>query len=180
MAELIASRYASALFDAGKDLDKVSEFYEELKLLREVFKEEEKLIQILSHPKISKNEKKDLIKNIFQNQVSQELINFLYILIDKKREKNILEIIKVYEDLYYDYEGVLRVMATTASLMKEDSKNRLSKVLEEKLNKKILIKNKVEEDIIGGVKLEIEGKLIDGTIKGKLDAMAKLFKAATN
>jgi len=180
MAELIGSRYAEALFEASKDIDKIEEVYEELKLLREVFNKEVSLLQILGHPKISKNEKKELINNIFEKNLSQEVLNFLYILIDKKREGNILEIIDVYEDMYYNYKGILRVVAVTAVPMKEASKEKLKETLNEKLKKEILISNKVDESIIGGVRLEIEGKLIDGTIKGKLEAMARTFKAATN
>lgn len=91
-----------------------------------------------------------------------------------------MEIIGVYEDQYYDFKGILRVVAVTAIPMKDEAKDKLATVLKEKLDKEILITNRVDEDIIGGVKLEIEGKLIDGTIKGKLDSMARTFKAATN
>ncbi len=180
MAELIGKRYADALFEAGSDLNKIEDFYGELEILESAFTSEEKLIQILSHPKIKKQEKKDLVDKIFKESVSQEILNFLYILIDKNRESNILDIIGIYRDLYYNYKGILRVLAITAMPMKEASRERLASVLEEKLNKKILIRNKVDEDIIGGIRLEIEGKLIDGTIKGKLEAMARTFKAATN
>ncbi len=180
MAELIADRYSTAVFEAGEDLGKIKEFYNEFTFLKEVFQGEEKLVEVLKHPKISKKEKKELMNNIFGENISQELINFLYILIDKNREGYLVDIIEGYEDLYFDYQGILRVVAVTVKPLKDDAKDRLAEALKAKLNKEIIITNEIDEDIIGGVKLEIEGKLIDGTIQGKLESISKMFKAATN
>lgn len=180
MAELVAKRYAQALFEAGEDLSKTDEFYENLKSLDGILQEEPKLLDLLSHPKISKKEKKDLIDTIFEKNMVEEVRNFIYILIDKKREKNLPDILKIYEDLYYQDRGILRVVAVTAVPMKDEAKDKLSQVLGSKLDKKIEIKNQIDKSIIGGVRLELEGKLIDGSIKGKLDSMARTFRAATN
>lgn len=180
MAELIANRYASALFEAGEDLNKNKEFYPEVELLGKVFKEDENLLGFLSHPKVNRNEKKELIKNVFGDKISQELLNFIYILIDKNREKFFGEIADQYEALYYEEEGIVKVVATTATPMREEAVNRLRDVLAEKLDKKIELSSEIDEDLIGGVKLELEGKLIDGTIRGKLNSMARALKVATN
>ncbi len=180
MAKLIANRYGLAMFDAGKDLDKIDVFYEELNYLRDVFSLNPDLLKVLSHPKIKKAEKRRLIEDIFKDGISQEVKNLIYILIDKNREGNLLEIIDVYEDLYYEEEGIVRVVAVTAKAIDEDRRSRLIDVLAEKLDRKIQLENRVDEDVIGGVKLELEGKLIDATIQGKLDSMRKSFTAATN
>ncbi len=180
MAKLIASRYASALFDAGKDLDRTDLFYREILDIRGVLNYEKKLLSILDHPKISKQEKKELIDNLFEGKLSKEVFNFMYILIDKNRQGNFLEMVDEYEDLYYEDEGILRVVAITSMPMREDAQERLSKTLSDKLNKKIELTNKIDEETIGGVKLELEGKLIDGTIQGKLNSMARTFRTAAN
>lgn len=180
MAELIANRYASALFEAGKDLNKNKELYPEVEMLGKIFKNDENLLGFLNHPKVSKDEKKELIENIFEDKISQELMNFIYILIDKNRENLFAEMAEKYEKLYYDDEGIVKVSATTATPMREEAKNRLRDVLAEKLNKDIELSSEIDEDLIGGVKLEMEGKLIDGTVKGKLNSMARALKVATN
>ena len=180
MAKLVGNRYASALFEAGIELDKTKEFNKELEFLKEVFEGEDKLLQILHHPKISNSEKVDLIDNLFKDRISQELINFLYILIDKRREGYILEIIDEYKILFNKRENIINVTSITAVPMEESSKLKLITVLQEKLKKTINLTNEIDETIIGGVLLKVEDKLVDGTFKGQLEAMGKAIMGATN
>lgn len=180
MAKLVGNRYASALFEAGIDLDKTKEFNQELDFLKRVFEGEEKLLQILHHPKITEGEKISLIDNLFKGRVSQELINFLYILIDKRREGHILEIIEEYKVLFNKHENIISVTAITAVPMEEKAKTKLSQVLENKFNKTVDLINEIDGKIIGGVLLKVEDKLIDGTLKGQLESMGKAIMSATN
>lgn len=180
MAELVSSRYALALFEAGLDLNKIDEFYKDLELLESVFEENKKLLNILNHPKITRDEKRNIIDEIFKDRVSLEIINFLYILIDKRREKNILEIIDYYKEEFYENKNIVKVVAITAVPMVEQSKSKLRTVLANKLNKEIELTNEIDSTILGGVMLKVENKLMDGTIKGQLEAMGKAISGATN
>ena len=180
MAKLVANRYASALFEAGIDLEKIKLFNDELDFLGKTFKEEEKLLQILDHPKIGKVEKRDLIDSIFKERLSEEMINFLYILIDKRREGHILEIVEEYKKMFNKHENIIKVVAITAVPMENKAKDRLSVVLKDKLKKAIELTNEVDEGLIGGVLLKVEDKLIDGTIKGQLESIGRVIKGATN
>lgn len=173
MAKLVSSRYALALFEAGIDIGKTNEFNKELDFLKSVFEDNEKLLQIFNHPRISKGEKKDLIDKIFKERLSQEMINFLYILVDKRREGFILDIVEEYKQAFNQHENILKVVAITAIPMEESSKEKLQKTLSTKLNKKIELSNKVDKTIIGGVLLKIENKIIDGTVKGQLEAIGR-------
>ncbi|WP_353093738.1 F0F1 ATP synthase subunit delta [Tissierella praeacuta] len=180
MAELVSNRYALALFEAGLDLKKINEFNKEVDLLKDVFEGEEKLLQILQHPKINRVEKRDLIDKIFGNSVSQEIINFLYILIDKRREGHILNIVDRYKELFNEHENIIKVVAITAVPMEEKSKGKLQTVLSNKLGKKIQLTNEVDTTILGGVLLKLQNKELDGTVKGQLEAIGKTISSATN
>lgn len=173
MAELVSRRYALALFEAGLELQKIDAFKDELTLLNDVFIREEKLLDILGHPRINKEEKKDMVDKIFQGSLSQEVFNFMYILIDKRRESNILEIKKEYDKLYNEQKNIIKVVARTAVPMEDEAKIKLSKVLGEKLEKTIELSNQVDPSIMGGVVLRIEDKLIDGSLKGQLEDIGK-------
>ncbi|MBU5427836.1 F0F1 ATP synthase subunit delta [Tissierella pigra] len=173
MAKLVSSRYALALFEAGLDMDRNNEFNKELDFLKAVFESEAKLLQIFNHPRISKSEKKSLIDNIFKGKLSEEMINFLYIIVDKRREGFILDIIEKYKEIFNEHENILNVVAITAIPMKESSKEKLKSVLSSRLNKKVELSNKVDKTVIGGVLLRVENRIIDGTVKGQLESIGK-------
>ena len=114
-----------------------------------------------------------MVDKIFQGSLSQEVFNFMYILIDKRRESNILEIKKEYDKLYNEQKNIIKVVARTAVPMEDEAKIKLSKVLGEKLEKTIELSNQVDPSIMGGVVLRIEDKLIDGSLKGQLEDIGK-------
>lgn len=174
MAELIAKRYALSMFEVGLELDNTDKYYDDLKLLDQELKSNDKLFEILKHPRITKIEKKSMLKEIFGKNMSQEVLNFLYVIIDKRREDNIPLIIKEYKQLLNKHNNVINVEATTSIAMKKRSKKKLKKALEKKLNKNIEISNKVDPSIIGGVLLKMDDKIIDSTLTSQLKNMEKL------
>lgn len=177
MAKLEYTPYAEALFDAAIELDNMGKINEDIHFIKSVFQSEEKLIQILSHPHINKNEKKRLLSDILGKNISEYTLNFLYILIDKRREKNLFHIIEEFENLYDDYIGILRVVAITAVEMEDSAKEKLTLILHNKFNKEIRLTNKVDKEILGGVLLKLDNKIIDSTISGQLKSMESYIKA---
>lgn len=176
MAELVAKRYSNALFEAGLELDKLNIFKDELQSIVEIFDSENKLYKILEHPKISKNEKKELLDNLFKERISQELLNFLYVLVDKRREGNIKSIYSTFQEEYNKHNGIVEVTVVTAIELDEERKEKLSKMLSEKMNKTIILKTSIDPDIIGGVMLKTNDKFIDGSVKGQLKEIEKAVK----
>jgi len=173
MAKLIGRRYAEALFEAAIELDKLEQFRDEIKAVSDVFENEPQLKTIFEHPKLSKNEKKDIIKSIFGGKVSQEILNLCYIVVDKNREKHIKDISDQYIKLSNEKMGIVEAQAVTAVPMDEEEKLKLQNKLSEKLGKKVLLSNIVDEKLIGGVLVRIEDKVIDSSIKGKLEDIYK-------
>lgn len=176
MAKLIGSRYASSLFDVGLERGKIEEFYGELEAINNIFNIEEKLFQIFIHPRISKDEKKSLVYEIFGKRISNELLNFLYIIVDKGREKNLFEISDEYKNIYDTHKGIVDVTAVTAIPMEEKAIDKLQVVLGNKLNKKIRLNNEVDKTVIGGVLLKMNQKIIDNTLISQLKSMEDLIK----
>lgn len=180
MAELASKRYALALFDAGYELEKIDAFKDELTLLKEIFEREDRFLEVLSHPRINKSEKKDLIDEILKDEISEEMLNFLYILIDKRRESNIIDIELEYEQLYNEHKDIVRVAAKTAVPMQDSAKEKLINVLSGKLDKTVRLTNEVDESIMGGMLLQIEDRLIDGSLRGRLEDIGREIVGAAN
>lgn len=173
MAELIGKRYAEALYEVALELDKLEQFKNEIKAISQVLQSEPKLKTILGHPKLSKDEKKDIINSIFKGRVSQEVINLCYIVIDKGREAYLTDISKEYIKLSNEKQGIVEAKAITAVPMKDEEMKKLENQLSKKLAKKVLLSNEIDSTIIGGVLVKIGDKVIDASIKGRFEELYK-------
>lgn len=176
MAKLVGKRYAEALFEVALELNKLEQFKEEIIAISDVFENEPKLKTIFLHPKLSKSEKKDIVNSLFKDKISQQMLNLMYIVIDKGRERYIKYIKDEYVDLANEKQGIVEAVAVTAVPMEEVEKIKLQNKLTEKLGKNIILKNVIDKEIIGGVLIKIEDKVIDSSIKGQLDMIQKELK----
>lgn len=176
MAKLVSKRYALALFETGLELDKVDQFKEEINAVSNVLIEENDFKKVLNHPKVSKDEKKEILNHVFGGKVSEEILNFLYVIVDKRREMYIEEISEYFDFLYNEEKNIALATVVTAIPMDESTQNRLKEKLSKELNKNVVLKNLVDESIIGGAILKIDNKIIDGTVKGQLESIEKNLK----
>ncbi len=169
---MIEAEYSKALFELASDNAK--EILDELDVLIKAMDENPDVYQILEAPTISDTKKKDIIKNISKD-MSDVLIRFLYVLIDNKRFNKIKGIREEYSLLVNSSIKVIDVLVTSKVALNKEQKNKLESLLASKLSKKVNIINVVDESLIGGIKCEYEGKLIDLTVRGKLNQIKSLL-----
>lgn len=177
MAQLVGKRYAEALFEVAIEMNKLDEFKVEFSQINEIFKSEHKLKVIFEHPKLSKNEKKDIINELFEKNVSKEVLNFMYIIIDKNRERYLDDINDEYVKLYNKEKGIVEAKAITAVKMSEEEMTKLQENLSKKIGSKVILENVIDESIVGGVLVRIGDRVIDASVKGKLDEIKGLLNS---
>jgi F-type H+-transporting ATPase subunit delta len=171
MINIISSRYAEALFQVGEESNSTEKLYDELKAVVDIIKENNEFANILKSPIISKEDKKTLITNIFENKIDKEMINFMKILADKDRLSFLAGIQEAYKALLNNKNNILEGVAITAVPMGESEVNALQAKLSAKYNKTVILKNEVDESILGGVLVRLGNEEIDGTVKNRLDKM---------
>ena len=179
MAKLVGNRYAISLFQTGVELKKVEQFHSELNFIGKILEEEPKFFEVLKHPRISKDEKKNIINDIFKENFSKEMKNFFYIIIDKRREGSLIDIVDEFNSEYNEFKNIVNVEAITAVEMEDAAKEKLVKTLEKKMNKNINLTNKIDKSILGGVMLKLDNKFIDSTLKNQLENMNTQIKGAS-
>jgi len=171
MAELVSKRYASALFELAFEEQKHHQVQEELAFIRSCIEDEPSFFELLKSPLITADEKKDIISNIFRERVCMEVLNFLYIIIDKGREAYIKNIVNEYILLVDSVQNKVDAVAITAVPMEKQDLLMLQANLSKSSGKNIQLQNQVDPTIIGGVLVKIGDKVIDGTIKNRLATM---------
>ena len=169
----ICLTYGEAIYKAAIETDQLQRIYEESKEVLEIFKREPDLLEILSSPVKSNVEKKNLVCAVFAGRITVELENFLCILIDKGRMVHYEGIYKVFRTLYDEKEGDSYGTIVSAKPLKEEQLAEFEAQASDILRENVKLRNVVEESLIGGVKILIDGKMLDASIKGRLERMKK-------
>ncbi|MEC9490645.1 MAG: ATP synthase F1 subunit delta, partial [Halanaerobiales bacterium] len=96
MRNEVASKYSNALFSLGKEKDNLMELKEALAEFWQLVEDNKDLKQVLFHQRILPEEKKNIIKKLFAEELQQDILHFIYILIEKRREYKLESIIKSF------------------------------------------------------------------------------------
>ena len=164
----LARRYGIALYQAAKDKHKEQEIFDELTLVINSIHENADFEKLIFGSLITAKEKKELVKKVYDGRISPELVDFLCVCIDKNREKELEEIKTVYDDFWYEDEGIVPVYVSSAIELDDQRKEGLKKAFEKRLGCPVAIIVKVDESLIGGISARVGGTVYDGSISGQL------------
>ncbi|MDO4545458.1 MAG: ATP synthase F1 subunit delta [Bacillota bacterium] len=170
MAELTVDlTYGTALFEAAKETDKKDLILEEATEVLGVFMQEPDLHDFINYPGISAKEKKAVMKEIFSGRICDELLNFIYVLIDKGRTMHMEKIIKVYKHLVDAEEGLSYGTVYSVISLTDDRMKELEEETSKLMKTNVRLTNETDPKLIGGIKILVEGKLIDASVRKKFD-----------
>ncbi|MDE5977483.1 MAG: F0F1 ATP synthase subunit delta [Turicibacter sp.] len=164
----IASTYAQALFDAAIESNVLEDIKNDFSVIRSVMIEQPKFMEILILPKLDKNDKKELIKTIFDKDTSSILVNFLMLLLDKDRMSLLTEIMTAYNELVNQHFGILEGTVYSAVALSDSQLDQLTNVFTKKLNQKVKLNVEVDSSLLGGYKVSLGNIVYDNSIKLQL------------
>ncbi|KJS15132.1 MAG: ATP synthase F0F1 subunit delta [Peptococcaceae bacterium BRH_c4b] len=167
----VGGRYAEALYELARRDDKVDLVEQELRTVSQLIVEDRDLQKILYHPRITAEEKKDLLKVLFEGKISEVTFEFLKLLVERQREQFLPDIVEYFVNkANYDRNitaaGISSAIELTAG-EKKDIETMLAKIT----GKKVVTEYSVDLALIGGVVVRIGDRVIDGSIRTRLEAM---------
>lgn len=171
--DVIAKRYAEALFLSAKDIEKVDKVFDELKFIAETYSSSTELSEFLINKLITHQDKKDVLSSLFKDKISGITFNFLCLLIDNNRFETIITVVSEYKDELNRLNNIVVAEITSAVEIPDELKSRLISTLELKTSKKIEPNYKIDNSIIAGLIVNIKEKTIDSSIKTKISNMKK-------
>lgn len=177
MRNEVASKYSRALFELGKDHDNLLDLKNNLDEFWQLVLENEDLNELLFHQRITPEDKKRILEKIFAEELNEDIMHFLFILIDKRREFFLESIIKEFNALVDEAESILHVEVTSAIELNDSILNKLKEKLDSLLDYNIQIKNNVDEEIIAGIVLKIEDYIIDGSLRNELNSLKQQLQS---
>jgi F-type H+-transporting ATPase subunit delta len=178
--ESLATGYAQALFEVASERGGADDIENDLEGIKKLLETNREFRDILYHPSITKTDKKDIINKTIGRQCSSKWVrNLLYILIDKRREKILDFLPDVFKGVAGQIRGVVSVKVQTAFPLTGTRRVKLKENIEKLTKKKVELETEVNKEIIGGMIIRIENKIIDGSITNQLKNLKKnLLKTA--
>ena len=172
----IARPYAEAAFKLADAQGKLADWSETLANLSAVAADE-RLRAAIGDPNLPAAKLAGLIISILAGKLSGETENFVRVLAENGRLEVLAEIRAQYEVLKNEREGVVEAEIRTAFDMDQEQLADLVARLEKKTGRKVRARVSVDKSLIGGVKITIGDKVIDGSARAQLGALENALKA---
>ena len=172
----LAIRYAKSLIDLAQEKGQLDQVHTDMKFLQSICKSNRDFVSLLKSPIIPEDKKNKVIESIISGRVSKLTSLFIKLLGSKNRESNLPEIIDSYIEQYNEIKGIHKVKITTATPLSPELKNSFISKIESANNiSNIELEAIVDEKLVGGFILEMEGKLVDASILRDLKDVKKQF-----
>ena len=170
-AILSSKRYAQAVFEIAKEQNKLDEWQDDLNKVAALTSDLE-VISFLENPKVPFENKAETVREALRD-VNPLTINLACLLILKSKAGNAKQIADEYSHILDDYRGTKHAMIITAIPVDDSTKMTLSQYIETIIRKKVSVSLKVDPDVLGGFVAIIEDKLIDCSIRNRLNLLKR-------
>lgn len=168
----LGRRYAKALFDLAEEAKQTDKIGRDLADLKVSWEGSEELQNVVENPAVGAEARKQLLTTLATRLGLHAIVkNTVFLLSDRRRLRHIPEIVDAYEELAEQKAGRVRAEVITATPMPERYYMQLQKTLEATTGKKVVIVKKQDPSIIGGVVTKIGDRVLDGSIKNRLDEL---------
>lgn len=169
----IATVYARALLDLVGDSPQLEEVESELLGVQKAFFEDSEVRSFVLSPVLKRDEKEAILLKSLKDQASEYVTSFVGVLNQKNRLEFFPEICEVFSEGVDRVRGRSKLLIQSKESLPEESLERIRKTMEDKFKTKVVIRNEISPDIIGGFVLRMEDYLVDASIKSKLSTIKK-------
>lgn len=170
-----AKTYGSALYELAVEEQLSKQILDELAVLCTAMKENPDFVRLLTTPSIPKEERCNVLDTSFRNQIQPYLLNFLKILCENGYMRELQGCYEEYRSRYNADNGILEATAITAIPISDGLRQRLHDKLTAITGKTVDLTMRVDPACIGGIRLELDGTELDGTVRHRLDDMKRVL-----
>lgn len=174
----LATRYAKSLLGLAQEQNKVEEVFQDMKMLKGIKQSNPDFTNLLKSPIVSADKKQKILTAVLEGKISPLSAAFVKLLVSKRRESNLPEIVSAFIKQYNELNNIHEVKITTAQPMSEAMQAAIVDKVKSNANfEKIVLTTEVKDELIGGFKLEVGDTLIDATILRDLNDVKRQFKS---
>ena len=172
----VGSVYAAALYTLAREEGLHDAILQQLKILDSCFTQEPDFLRLLGAPNLSKSQRCQILDDSFRGKLEPYLLNFLKILTEKGYIRQFSNGVAAYRDFYNRESGILPVTAITAVPLTDAQREKLTEKLRKITGKQIELLNKLDPTVLGGMRLDYDGKRVDDTVSHRLDTVRSMLQ----
>ena len=172
----ITLRYAAAFFDLASDKGIVSSANDDMALLGNVCASNRDFVQMLQNPVIHADKKSKVITSVFGTSVNKASLNFMNLMVRKRRERFLPSIAEAFSDLYQASLGIKTAYVTSAVELADKEKSGILDIIAKLSDKKIELVEKINTSLIGGFVINLDNFQVDQSVSSKLKELKKNFE----
>ena len=162
------NNYAEALFMLAREENNVDAFFESLKTVESVLNENPEYLQFLSTPSIPKSERTAALAAAFETKINEHVLSFLQLLCEHGKAESFFECVEEFTRLREWASGTAVAVVKTAVELNDAQKQSLIDGLSKRTGKTVSLKCVVDTTLLGGITVELDGQLLDGSVKNNL------------
>ena len=174
----VGSVYGEALYSLAKEENRSQPILEQLTVLEAAFSQDPDFIRLLNSPTLTQVERCAILDDSFRGKVDPYLLNFMKILTEKGYMNYFTQCCKEYRLHYQSDHNILSVQAVTAVPLSREQTQKLSAKLEQLTGKTIDLRNKVDPAVLGGVRLDYDGKRLEDTLAHRMESIRELLRSS--
>jgi F-type H+-transporting ATPase subunit delta len=171
---MTSHEYALALFQSCTKSER-AEVVDWFHLIEDIVDKTPDYIRLMTSPNITDEVKKTLLAEVFSD-APKSLLYFLYVLVDQDRFAMLLDIASNYQEYIYEEDDVMVVDVITAKTLSEVKQTELTTALQSKFQKQIILVERIQPSMIGGIRLEFQGKVIDQSIHTQVQRLQQSIR----
>jgi ATP synthase F1 delta subunit len=164
--------YAEALFEVARDKGKLDAVRDDLAQFADALDADRELQVFFFSPYFSSEEKRDGLKRAVSG-ADPELINFLELLIEKHRMPEIFRVRRQFEELWKRENRRIDVTVTSAVELDPAVVGRIGEEIGRQTGQEVELASRVDEEILGGVVLQVGNMVLDASIRNRLEKLRK-------
>ena len=172
----VGTVYGEALYELALSEGLEETIRQELEVLEQVFRAEPDYGKLLRSANLSKAERCGILDEALRERVHPYLLNFLKILVEKGYIGSFPQCCEAFTRRYNDDHGILPVTAVTAVPLTPEQTSALTQKLSRITGKTIALRNRLDPQVLGGVRLDYDGKRLDDTVAHRLESIHSLLK----
>lgn len=165
----ISERYARALFALAQDAKGGDEVCAAMQDIGRIIRQLPEFREFLGNPLLSFEERSSVLTAVFKGKVPDLVMKFLLFVCFKNRLQLLPGMTEALEELYLKAHGRVRALVQTALGLDEEQKKQIVRQLKEKYTKEVATDWQVRQDMLGGIRIFIEGKLHDYSFTSQLE-----------